>query len=232
VGHTFTLTFALTYSEADLSYFMRDAQRGLLLVRQGEQVAEKGGFLYFRALCAFHLGWSLTRLGQHMEGMERMRSTLAEIQQLGMVAVFAPRMTAQLAETYGFLGRADEGLEVLASSPDRAPGRKRSRYAEIFRIEGDLQFRKMRPDLAAAEACYREAIQIAVEDEARTRQLRASTSLARLWLSQGKAEEAFNLLSPIFGSFTEGFGTTDLMEAEQVLMDTQTESSRGSRPTA
>jgi class 3 adenylate cyclase/tetratricopeptide (TPR) repeat protein len=230
IGHVFTLAYALMYAGADLSYFMRDPERALLLSRQGEGVAERGGFLYCRAKCAFNHGWSLTRLGQATEGIERMRSALAEIHQLGLVAVLVPRMTAQLAEVYGLTGRADEGLEVLASSPDRAPGRKRSRWAEIFRIEGDLQLAKARPDPLAAEACYREAIEIAIDDEARTHQLRASTSLARLWLSQGKANEALDLLRPIFGSFAEGFGTTDLMEATHVLQDAQAAAGRSSRP--
>src|SRR5262249_26790369 len=83
-------------------------------------------------------------------------------------------------------------------------GSTRVRYSEIYRIEGDLQLDKSRPDPVAAEACYQEAIAVASDDGARTRQLRASTALARLWLTQGKVQQADSLLRPLYDSFNRG----------------------------
>ncbi len=119
-----------------------------------------------------------------------MRRALDQFRQLGLVAVIAPRLTTQLAEACAFVGRPDEGLEILATSPDRAPGRKRVRFADIYWIEGDLHLAKSKPDPERAESCYLEAIDIAIEDNAKIPQLRASVRLAQLWLHQGQADQA------------------------------------------
>jgi hypothetical protein len=146
-----------------------------------------------------------------------MHRALRAIREIGVRAMMAPRMTAQLASVYAAAGRADEGLEVLASSPDRQPGQRPVRYSEIYRIEGDLHGLKSSPDLALAEACYREAMEVAVQDEAKTFELRSATSLARLWKSQGRHSEAYALLAPIYTWFSEGFGFRDLREAAALL---------------
>jgi len=132
-------------------------------------------------------------------------------------AVMTPRMTAQLALTYAGAGRVDEALDVLKSSPDRQPGRKRVRNAEIYRIEGDLHRLKSSPDLGMAESCYREAIEIAIEDEAKSHELRAATSLGQLLRRQGRTTEAHDLLAPIYAWFTEGFDAPDLQDAKALL---------------
>jgi class 3 adenylate cyclase/tetratricopeptide (TPR) repeat protein/energy-coupling factor transporter ATP-binding protein EcfA2 len=232
VGHAFTLAFALTYAGVDVSYFMRDPDRALAFAREGEEVTKKGSFGHLHALCSFHHAWSLTRLGSSAGALDRMRQALDDLQQLGMVAIIAPRMTAQLAETYARAGKPDEGLEILAASPDRAPGRKRVRFSDIYWIEGDLHLAKSKPDPTLAESCYLEAVGIAIEDKAKIPHLRASLRLARLWLSQGKGDQARGLLQPLYHSFTEGFGIADLMEAKQVLEHAQTVSSLDSRPAA
>jgi len=216
----------------DFSYFMRDPTRVLAFARQGEEVTKKGGFLYPHALCCFHHAWALARLGSPAEALERMRRALDQIQQLGIVTIIAPRLTAQLADAYARAGRPDEGLEVLASSPDRAPGRTRVRYSDISRIEGDLQLAIAKSNPALAESCYLEAVRIAIEDQAKIPQLRASLSLAQLWMSQGKLDQAQRLLQPIYDSFTEGLGTLELMEAKRVLEDLQIAANQNSQPAA
>ena len=217
VGHRFTLAYALTYAGADFSYFMRDASRALTFAREGEEVTKKGGFLYLHTVCSFHHAWSLGRLGSPAEALDGMRRALDQIRQFGVIAIMAPRLTAQLAEACGHAGKPDEGLEVLASSPDRAPGRTRIRYSDISRIEGDLHLAKGKPDPALAESCYLEAIAIAIMDKAKIPQLRASLRLAQLWLTQGKASQARELLRPVYHSFTEGHETTDLIKVQQLL---------------
>jgi class 3 adenylate cyclase/tetratricopeptide (TPR) repeat protein len=217
VAHNFTLATALTYPGTDLSHFMRNPERTLRFAREGEEVAEKAGFAYHAHTCSFHHGFCQVGLGRVDEGVSRMLAALEHMKQLGALTRRTPRLTAQLAEALGDRGRADEGLKILEASPDRAPGNTRVRFAEIYRIEGDLHLGKRQPDAASAETCYREAIAIAIEDGVRMRQLRASTRLARLWLTQGKADDANNLLRPLYDSFTEGFATPDLMDAKGVL---------------
>ena len=146
-----------------------------------------------------------------------MTRALDAIWNMGVWAAVTPRMTVQLASVYAAARRADEALRVLESSPDRRPGRTRVRHTEIYRIEGDLHRLKSSPDLEVAEACYREAIQIAIEDEAKPFELRAATSLAKLWHEQGKSRQAYELLAPLFGWFSEGADFQDLREAKAVL---------------
>jgi predicted ATPase len=228
-GHSFTLAFILTYAGADLSYFMRDPNRALRFARQGEEVTRKAGFLYLQTICSYHHAWSLTRLGSPAEPLERMRRELDRIRQFGVVAIMAPRYTAQLAEAYGQAGRPDEGLEVLASSPDRAPGRTRVRYSDISRIEGELLLARSRPDTVLAERCFVEAISIAIQDKAKIPELRASLRLAQLWSKQGRQDRAQDLLRPLYDSFKEGFAPSDLMEAKQILKHEQVGNKRSSR---
>jgi predicted ATPase len=91
--------------------------------------------------------------------------------------------------------------------------------AELHRIEGGLLLSLPVPDQRKAEVCFRKAIEIAQVQEAKSWELRAATSLARLWLDQGKRREAHALLTPVYGWFTEGFQTADLRNAKSLLDD-------------
>ena len=89
--------------------------------------------------------------------------------------------------------------------------------AELHRLKGKLLLQQRIPDEAQAETCFHQAIDIARQQQAKSLELRAAMSLARLWQQQGKQAEAYELLVPIYGWFTEGFDTTDLREAKALL---------------
>jgi predicted ATPase len=89
--------------------------------------------------------------------------------------------------------------------------------AEIHRLCGELTGRLSYPDPSKAEGSFRTALAIAREQGTRGYELRAATSLARLWHKQGRRTEAHDLLAPLYGSFTEGFATVDLKEAKRLL---------------
>jgi predicted ATPase len=89
--------------------------------------------------------------------------------------------------------------------------------AEVSRLRGVLLLRQMGTAQAEAEACFQRALDIARRQEAKSLELRAAMSLSRLWLRQGKRDEARALLAPIYGWFTEGFDTADLQEAKALL---------------
>jgi predicted ATPase len=103
----------------------------------------------------------------------------------------------------------DEALQIVA--------RTRARWfeAELIRLKGQLVLRQ--GDTAAAEKLYRNALSIAVEQEAKLWELRAVVSLARLRRDQGRHAEARDLLAPVYGWFTEGFDTADLKDAKALL---------------
>jgi adenylate cyclase len=88
---------------------------------------------------------------------------------------------------------------------------------ELYRLEGKLQLAQEPSDEDAADACFRAALEIARQQQSRSLELRAATSLARLWQRRGKPEEARQALSQIYASFTEGFDAPDLEAARGVL---------------
>ena len=88
--------------------------------------------------------------------------------------------------------------------------------AELHRLYGELLLQSI-PDVPAAEACFQRALAVARHQQAKSFELRAATSLARLWQHQGKRAEAYELLAPVYGWFTEGFDTADLQEAKTLL---------------
>ena len=114
--------------------------------------------------------------------------------------------------------KIEEGLATLDDALAKAAASgERGWDAEIHRLRGELTGRLPYPDPAKAEDSFRTALAIAHEQGTRGYELRAATSLARLWGEQGRRDEARDLLAPLYGWFTEGFGTADLKEARRLL---------------
>jgi predicted ATPase len=134
--------------------------------------------------------------------------------------LWRPYFLSLLAEAYGKVGQVEEGLSALAEALDFV-GRTGERFseAELYRIKGELTLQQssVRSPESEAEACFQKAIAIARRQQAKSFELRAATSLSRLWQSQGKQYEAYKMLSEIYGWFTEGFDTKDLQEAKALL---------------
>ncbi len=127
-----------------------------------------------------------------------------------------------LAEAYKKGGQAEEGLRVLAEAHDHVDKTGERYYeAELYRLKGELtlqsEVQSPRPKVEAAEAYFLRAIEITRKQQAKSLELRAVMSLARLWQQQGKRTEAHRLLSEVYNWFTEGFDTTDLQEAKVLL---------------
>ncbi len=132
--------------------------------------------------------------------------------------LYWPYQLLQLAEVYGTVGQAEEGLRVLAEARAAVPhGEGRFYEAELSRLEGELLLARSAEHYADAETCFRHAIDIARRQQAKSLELRAAMSLSRLWQSQGKRAEARQLLAEIYDWFTEGFDTADLQEARALL---------------
>lgn len=120
-----------------------------------------------------------------------------------------------LAGMYADAGRPDEALRVLGTLDERQAG---GFYApEIYRMEGELILQAKSGAIAEAEGCFREGIEDARRRQEKSLELRAVTSLARLWRGQARHQEAQALLAAAYGSFTEGFATADLAAAKALL---------------
>ena len=123
-----------------------------------------------------------------------------------------------LGEALAFAGNLEEALTTLDDGLAKAAGSGvRGWDAEIHRLRGKLTARLPYPDPAKAEDSLRTALAIAREQGTRGYELRAATSLARLWREQGRRSEPRELLAPLYGSFTEGFDTADLKDARALL---------------
>ena len=132
--------------------------------------------------------------------------------------VLAPFYTALLAEALALAGKIEEGLAALDDAlATAAVSGAKGWDAEIHRLCGELTGRLPYSDRAKIEESFRTALAIAREQGTRGYELRAATSLPRLWGEQGRRSEARDLLAPVYGCFTEGFDTADLKEAKALL---------------
>src|SRR5262249_16522299 len=146
-------------------------------------------------------GWALAAQGQGAEWVLRMREGLTAFRSMG-ADVNRPHWLALLAEAYGKGAQVDDGLTVLAealATVSKAGGHFYE--AELYRLKGVLLCQTA-PDMAQAEACFQQALTIARRQQARSWELRAATSLSRLWQRQGKRAAAHALLAPIYGWYT------------------------------
>ena len=124
-----------------------------------------------------------------------------------------------LAEAYQQVGQAEAGLTVLTEALTVVDRTGAHFYeAELHRLKGELVLQsRVEGAESEAEACFEQALAIARQQHAKSWELRAALSLARLWQQHGKAAEARALLAPVYDWFTEGFDTKDLQEAKMLL---------------
>jgi predicted ATPase len=192
----------------------------VLCLRQAEALldhATEQVLPYYAANARVLGGWALVKDGRAEEGLAQLRAGLH-----AFAAVTARqwriRFLVVLAEASLQAGRTEEGLsavhEMRAAVEETESG---CFEAELYRLEGELRLSSEQPDESEAEASFRKAIAISRGQEARSFELRAVTSLARLFARQGSSKQARDLLAPVYTWFTEGFDTADLREAKALL---------------
>jgi len=221
LSHPLTLTEAWWFA-ASVHGLRREGQRAREQVEAAMTLATEQGFPTWLAFGAIVRGGALAEQGQEEEGIRQMRQGMAAMQATGSEA--GKFFLTYLAEAYRRVGQTEEGLSVLAEALAFAnkTGR-RVDEAELYRLKGELTLKQSGvrgPESEVqkeAEACFLKAIEIARKQQAKSLELRAVMSLARLWQQQGKKEEARQLLAEVYGWFTEGFDTKDLQEAKALL---------------
>ena len=170
------------------------------------------------AIGKIFLGWAIAVAGTSESGIGLLRQGLRDYRATGTES-WAPYYGALLAERLGRVGSTGKALTVLHEA-QRSANRAADHFfwePEMRRLEGELCLSSHSIDAANAEEKFLRAITTARERHAKSLELRASTSLARLWRDEGKRTEARDLLAPIYGWFTEGFDTPDLKEAKALL---------------
>jgi predicted ATPase len=162
-------------------------------------------------------GWVRAYQGQAQEGIEQITQGLIAYRATGAV-VFQPYFLALLAEAHGMRGQPEAGLTVLTEALALVDTTGERWYEpELYRLKGELLLQQNSANQAEAETCFQQAITIARSQQAKSLELRAATSLARLWQQQGKRGEARQVLGDVYGWFTEGFDTADLQDAKALL---------------
>jgi predicted ATPase len=215
LAHPFTLQQTLLVSTVLQQWLGQPAVVQERLEVQQALCTEQGFALYL-AWGTIQRGWAVAAQGQWAEGIAQIRAGMAALWAMGM-RVLRSWFLALLAEACGRAGQVEEGLrtleealEVLQSTEDRFY------EAEVYRLKGELLRQQARPDEAQAETCLQQALDVARRQQAKSLELRAAMSLARLW-QQGKRAAAYDLLAPVYSWFTEGFDTADLQEAKTLL---------------
>jgi predicted ATPase len=249
--------FSLAYALANAAIFHEFRREECMTQERAEAtitVSSEQGFAVYLAWGTIMRGWALVEQGQGEEGTTQIRQSLTAHRTMEQI-VQQPYFLALLAEAYGKVGRAEEGLTALAEALAIAnKNGERWWEAELYRLKGELSLQSgvRSPESAItnsqpfarrvgiahqnvsetetvggahptreAEACFLKAIEIARRQQAKSLELRAVMSLSRLWQSQGKKEEARQMLAEIYGWFTEGFDTKDLQEAKALLKELQ-----------
>jgi predicted ATPase len=242
LAHPYSLAYAL-YFAAELHGLRREAQAAqaqaeamMVLARQQEFPARvvRGTFLW---------GWALAAQGQSTEGIAQMRQGLEALHTMGGKAQ-RPYRLALLAEASAWRGQTAEALPLLDEALALTHRYGGHFYqAEVYRLTGEVVLMQhagedvledLAPELpminghedeatglssqpTKAETYFRQALDITGQQQAKSLELRAAMSLSRLWRQQGRRTDAYQLLAPIYGWFTEGFDTADLQDAKALL---------------
>jgi predicted ATPase len=215
-GHPFSLAFAeLVFG------VLRQLRRE---VRAAQETAEgvialstEHGLTDWLAWATTLRGWAIAEQGRNEEGIAQIREGLAASRATG-AELNRPYFLTLLAEAYMETGRLDDALSALTEALAAADEHEdRPHEAEIHRLKGELLLKQNSSNAAEAQICFDRAIEIARKRSAKSFELRATMSLARLLTKQDRRDEARTMLAESYGWFTEGFDTADLKDAKTLL---------------
>jgi TOMM system kinase/cyclase fusion protein len=216
MAHPFSLSFALSFA-AVFYQLRRERHTAQEYAEAAISLTTDQGFPHWRAYSTILRAWALAHQEQAQEGVEQIKQGLRAFRATE-AELWRPYLLALLAEAHGTIGEPEAGRTLLTEALTLVDTTGQRWYeAELYRLKGELLLQQSLDDQAEAESCFHHALGIARNQQAKSLELRAATSLARLWQQQGKRQEAQDLLAPVYGWFTEGFDTADLKEAKALL---------------
>ena len=215
LSHHHSLALALVFA-AWLHQFRREPRAAREHAEAAIAICSEQGFPLFMSMGTILRGWALGQEGRGEKGVAQMRRGLADLRATG-AGLWQPTFLSLIAEADGRIGQARRGLEVLGEAMAIVDRNDERFYeAELHRLKGELLL-STPADPSGAERCFRIALEIAGRQRAKSLELRAACSLARLCAREGRRSEAHDLVAPIYGSFSEGFGMPDHQEAKALL---------------
>jgi predicted ATPase/DNA-binding winged helix-turn-helix (wHTH) protein len=212
--------FSLIFAKIFLCYLQhhrRDAHALQKTAQHVISICAEHGSAYGLAHASIFLGVAMTEQGRGDEGLKQMQLGLADHRASG-AEINRSEFLYWLAEAYCAAGRLDEALDTLNNALGVAEERENLWLeTEIYRLEGEFLLRRSDSDSDEAQACFQQGIAIARKQGAKSPELSATTSLARLLAKQGHRDKARAMLAEIYNWFTEGFDTPDLKDAKSLL---------------
>jgi predicted ATPase len=217
IGHAATLMYALNHTTMFARILCGRYAEATVTLEEVVTLAEEKGASFWKALGILNHACVLSLTGEGSEAIQMFTKGMVLYRTTG-ATIWKPLHLTHLASAYAELGQFDDAWRSIFEAMAVVETTKESWFvAELNRTAGEIALRVPQPDLAKAEAYFERALAIARQQQAKSWELRASMSLARLWRDQGKVSEARELLAPVYGWFTEGFDTRDLKEAKVLL---------------
>jgi class 3 adenylate cyclase/predicted ATPase len=216
IGQAATLMYALHHGSLTHiycgNYVTANAEADELVA-----LADEKGSLFWKTLGMLIQGYLLALTGKASDAVQMLTSGIAAWRSTGST-MWLPLRLSQLASAHADLGQFDDAWRCIGETMSAVEATKERWFeAEVNRTAGEIELLSRDPDAAKAEAYFQRALAVARKQQAKSWELRAAMSMARLWRDQGKRDEARDLLAPVYGWFTEGFDTLDLKEAKALL---------------
>jgi predicted ATPase len=215
--HPFSLSFVLSWM-AQFHQYRHEVRFTHEYAEPAIRLAQDQGFPQWMTVSAMLHGWALVHQGQAQEGMAQITQGLMTYRRTIGAEHALPYFLTLLAEAHHIQGEAAAGLTVLTEALALVDTTGERWYEpELYRLKGELLLQQNSDNQTEAESSFHHALVISRNQQTKSLELRAATSLARLWQSQGKCQEAHDLLAPVYHWFTEGFDTEDLQDAKALL---------------
>jgi class 3 adenylate cyclase/predicted ATPase len=217
LGQAPTLMYALFVAAANAPLNCGKFALANSLIDELLALADEKDARFWKAQGTVLKGLVLAQTGEARAAVGTIESGIAAFRAIGST-VTLPLYLCGLASAYAETGNINEAGRCIAGAVKAMETTKERQWeAEICRVAGEIALRSSQPDLEAAQAHFERALKVARAQQTKSLELRAATSMARLWRDQGKQDEARELLAPVYGWFTEGFDTLDLKEAKALL---------------
>ena len=222
LNHPYSLAAALDFS-AWVDQLRGNAEAARMHAEKAIAISMKHDFVFWLLTGMILRGWALTADNQVEEGVAQMLQALAGYEQTG-AGILRPYYLALIADVYGRIGKETEAFQRLDDA-EAAVNANDERWwqAELYRLKGELTLKQPSSQSSQfdaeriAEGYFDKARRVASDQGAKSLELRAATSLGRLWINRGKITEAKRMLAETHGSFTEGLDLPDLQEAKTLL---------------
>jgi predicted ATPase len=215
-GHAATLMVALGYA-LPTHIYCGDYAAANAHADELVALADEKGAMLWKAAGMMNRGWVAALTGNASNAIQIITSGISVWRSTG-ATTWMPLYLPLLARAYAELGQFENAWRSIGDAMTVVEKTKeRTSEADIYCIAGKTELLSPEPDATKAEAYFERALAVAREQQAKSWELRAAVSMARLWRDQGKRDDARNLLAPVYGWFTEGFDTLDLKEAKALL---------------